>query len=226
MALSDYDFNLTRTEIIERAYRIIGKLSVGETMSAEMDYQAVVALNTMVKAWQNEHVYLWTLREFTQSLSAGTKSYSLASNDPAIHAIDRAWWRDGTTDHGVAVASWRQYEDLYDKNSTGDPTIVALDNRITPTMYVWPVPTQTRTLHCLGIVKLKDFDTASGNADFPVRWLAALTWGLAAELAPEFGISGRELQEREQKAAIEFRKAKTGERERADYEFICGAFDK
>lgn len=225
MALSDYDFNLTRNEIIARAYRIIGKLDEGETMSAEMLSRAIIALNVMVKSWQNETVYLWTLREFTQSLSAGTKSYSLASQDPAIHALDRAWWRDGTTDHGVHIASWRQYEDLYDKDSEGDPTLVALDNRISPTMYIWPVPTQTRTLHVLGIVKLKDFDTAGGNADFPVRWLNALTYGLAAELGMEYGLPGGEMDRLERKASREFARAKTGERERADYEFVDGAFD-
>lgn len=63
MALSDYDFNTTRNEIIERAYRIIGKLDPGDTLPGDMMVQAVIALNSLVKSWQSKHVFLWTLRD-------------------------------------------------------------------------------------------------------------------------------------------------------------------
>lgn len=37
--------------------------------------------------------------------------------------------------------------------------------------------------------RLQDFDASADNPDFPVRWYQALVWGLAAELAPENGIT-------------------------------------
>lgn len=225
MTLSDYNFNATRTEIIERAYRIIGKLSMGENLSGEMHTQAVLALNSMVKSWQSRHVFLWTIKEFSQSLTQGVTTYSLASQDPPIYAIDRAYLRIDNIDRPVNVASWRQYQDIPDKTSPGDPSVVALDGQITPTLYVWPVPSQARTLRYTGIVKLKDFDTQGGNPDFPVTYLEALTFGLAHKLACEYGLPIAERRELERQFMAEFQEAKTGERERAEYEFVEGAFE-
>ena len=225
MALSDYNFNVTRTEIIERAYRIIGKLSMGEPLSAEMHLQGVLALNSMVKSWQSKHVFLWTLTQFTQTLTAGQASYSLASVEPPVYAIDRAYLRIDDVDRPMEVASWRQYVVISRKVTPGDPSVVALDTSMNPTMYVWPVPTQTRTMYYTGIVKLKDFDTSGGNPDFPVRYVDALTFGLAHALSFEYGLPISERREIERQYQGAFAEAKGGERERADYEFVDGAFN-
>lgn len=225
MPTSDYDFNVTRTEIIERAYRIVGKLSMGETLSAEMSVQAMIALNSMIKSWQSRHVFLWTVREFTQTLTAGVTSYPLAGSDPSVYALDRAYLRSDNVDHPISVASWRQYVDLSDKTSTGDPSLVALDTQISPTLYVWPVPTETRLLYYTGVVKLKDFDTAGGSPDFPVRYVEAITFGLAHKLACEYGLPIAERRELERQYQGEFSEAKSGERERVESEFVSGAFD-
>ena len=223
MALSDYDFNSTRNEIIERAFRIIGKHSPGEPLSGEMMTQAVIALNSMVKSWQSRHVFLWTIQDFTQALTANVASYSLAASDPPIYALDRAYLRIDNIDKVCDVASWRQYWDIPDKSSTGDPTVVALNLSMTPTLYVWPVPSQARTLKFSALVKLKDFDTAGGNPDFPVRYLDALTFGLAHALSFEYGIPLAEKRELERQYQAAFQEAKSGERERADFEFCDGA---
>ena len=189
-----------------------------------MATQAVIALNSMIKSWQSRHVFLWTIKEFTQTVTNGVASYSLASVDPPPYAIDRAYLRISNDDRPIDVASWRQYIDIYNKTNSGDPSLVALDNQIVPTLYVWPVPTQTRTIYYTGIVKLKDFDTAAQNADFPVRYIEAITFGLAHKLASEYGIPLQERRELERQFQAEFAEAKTGERERAEYEFVEGAF--
>jgi hypothetical protein len=222
MATTEYDFNQTRTEIIERAYRIIGKLSMGETLSAEMHRQAVIALNSMIKSWQARHVFLWTIKEFTLPLVAEVKSYPIPA-DPLVYAIDRAYLRIDNGDSNLAVSSWRQYVDIYDKEVAGDPTLVALTTAITPTLYVWPVPTQARTLYYTGIVRLKDFESSAGNPDFPVHYLEALTFGLAHKLASEYGLPLQERRELERQFQAEFMEAKTGDRERAEYEFVDGS---
>lgn len=223
MAASQYDFNQTRTEIIERAYRIIGKLTMGETLSAEMFQQAVIALNAMIKSWQARHVFLWTIREFTISLQPGIKTYSLALTDPPVYAIDRAYLRDTNADLNLTVGSWRQYVDIYDKEAAGDPAFVALDTQLVPSVYVWPVPTQVKTLYYTGVVRLKDFDSAAGNPDFPVHYLEAITFGLAHKLASEYGLPINERREIERQFQQEFSEAKTGDRERGELEFVEGS---
>jgi hypothetical protein len=223
MAASDYDFNQTRTEIIERAYRIIGKLSLGETLSGEMHQQAVIALNSMVKSWQSRNIFLWTIREFTLPLVVGTKSYSLAATDPKVYALDRAYIRINGDDTNIDIASFRQYVDIFDKNSSGDPSLVALDTQLSPTLYVWPVPQVTRTLYYTGIVRLKDFDVAGNNPDFPVHYIEAITFGLAHKLSSEYGLPLDERRELERQFNQLFDDARIGDRERAEYEFVEGS---
>lgn len=224
MAASDYDFNVTRTEVIERAFRLIGKLSVGETLSSEMSTQAILAMNAMIQSWQSENVFLWTLKATTLALTNGNASYSLSATDPLVYAIDRAYLRISNSDDPIQVGSFRQYTEIPNKTNSGDPTFVCLDHAISPTVYVWPVPTQSRTLYYLAIVRLKDFDTSAGNPDFPVRYINAITYGLAAELAPEYGLELQEQAKLESRAEREFLKAKRGERQREESDFVGGAY--
>ena len=45
-----------------------------------------------------------------------------------------------------------------------------------------------------------DFDTAADNPEFPIEYGNALVWGLAAELASEYGLPPQEIQYLESKA--------------------------
>ena len=81
MAVADYDFALTRNEIIEMAHRKVGALSLGQGLSAEQIDSGVKQLDGMVKSWQNEHVFLWTQRIETVDLVGSDPDYAL-STDP------------------------------------------------------------------------------------------------------------------------------------------------
>jgi hypothetical protein len=212
MAVSDYDFNVTRNEIIQRALRLVGALSLGESVSADQYTQSAQALNSLVKFLQSEDIFLWTVRETTQALSNGTASYSLSSNDPAVIGIDKAYLRINNFDDPVEVISYQDYNEIRDKTADGDPTCVALNGRITPTLYVWPVPTQSRTLFYTAVVKLKDFDTAAGNPDFPVHYIEVLVYGLASRLADELGLPISERDRFTAQFEQMFRRAQKGDR--------------
>lgn len=228
MPTTDYDWNQTRNEIIERAFRLVGVLALGEVVSSDQHTQAVIAINDLVKQWQNDDIFLWTLREFNQTLSTSTASYSLSTTDPAVMWIDRAYLRTGSgtgqDDLLLTQIGWREYQDIANKNEAGDPTAYCLDNRISPTLYVWPVPTGTRTFHYLATVKLKDLEDASGNPDMTQRYLGALTYGLALLLGDEYGLPLGERRELEKRYQQQYRLARKADRERADFEFIKGAF--
>lgn len=223
MAPTDYDFNLTRTEIIERAFSIIGVRDLTRSLTGEESEQGRIALNALLKSWENRSVFLWTIVEATQVLTIGDPTYTLGNE---VIALDKAWYRDGTQDIVVEVVSWRQYEEAFDKTaSTGDPIAVALDYRIaSPVLYVYPAPSRAVTLYMLQITRLQDMDTAGGNPQVPTRFLNALTYGLAHELSFEYGIPVGEKQAIERQYEKHFAMAKAGDRERTDYEFSAPAF--
>jgi len=225
MATTDYDFQSTRNQVIERAHRLVLGPQTTALSAEEMAY-GVLALNEMIKSWQSGHVFLWKLQKLSFSTAATDKDYTL-STDPAVAWVDKAWLVHGTNDvYELEQISYRQYLDIEDPDSTGDPTHFAIDNQLgTPVMYVWPTPTQVKTINYLGVVLLKDAETASDNLDFPVRWSNALTYGLAAHLADEYLLPIRERQHLERKALDFFSQAKRGNNERSSNEHIEGAFD-
>ena len=112
-------------------------------------------------------LYLYPVPENTTGCVTGTDALiylcsndhtSATATDKPITGTDYADYWTATTDV-TATAAWANATDYY-------------SDVIKYTKYQ----------------RLQDFDGASDNPDFPVRWYQALIWGLAAELAPENGI--------------------------------------
>lgn len=192
MAAVDYDFNYTRNQILQRAFRIVGALSLGETLSADMSTQGIEALNAIIKEWQSKHIFLWSMVEQNASFLAGADDYVLGS-DPAIIGLDRAWVRDSSNnDTPLQIITWRQYEEIQNKTDTGTPTHITFDSSLsisTPRLLIWPVPTKTEQVYWIAVRKLKDMDSSSGNPDAPVKAIRALVYALADDLSDEYGLS-------------------------------------
>lgn len=221
MASTDYDWQSSRNKLITRAFRLIGGKSLGEQLNAEEINIGIEVLNDMVKSWQSERIFLWTLKAITQSLSASTTTYALAANPPVI-GIERAFIRESGTDTPVTVLSWQDYWNIPNKADEGRPTHIALDNNKTPTLYVWLTPNATYTLYLLAVTTLEDWESSSGSEDFPPRWTDALVYGLAARLADEYKVPER--AELWQRAELEFNKAAKGDRQMTTHEEIAPAF--
>lgn len=74
-----YVFNLTRDSIINAALRKIGVLDPeGQTASATQITNAAESLNTMVKAWQNIGLQIWTRKNIVIPLVPGKGQYLLS----------------------------------------------------------------------------------------------------------------------------------------------------
>ena len=110
-------------------------------------------------------------------------------------AIFSPYRRDSSDiDNLLTVIGEDDYRMLTDKDSDGVPNSVyyraSLDSG---TLFVWPTGDgNTDKISFIAHYYPDDFDTASDNAQFPVQWHSALIWGLAAELAPEYGLPERE----------------------------------
>lgn len=227
MAATDWDFSLTRTEIIESALRKVGAYYPGDSISGEEMVNAANALNEMVKEWQSKDIFLWQLKVLPEiDLVAGDSTYSPGS-DPAIVGIDEAFIVDGPEHERIEVISWRDYQNIPDKTEVGDPRKVTLDNPSSGTIYTWPVPPTgtSKKLRILGVSKLKDWDTSSSVGDFPSNWLLALIYGLAAILCDDYGISLADRRFLKDEAEKYFKRAKGSNRRGSDRVVVRGAFD-
>lgn len=224
MPTTDYDFNLTRNEIIESAFQVVGALALGETLSANQLNQGNKQLNSLIKRWQNRHVFLHTLQLQTQALTTGTASYVLGNE---VESIVQAYYTDNGYDQPVEIVSYRKYLEIPDKDVPGDPVLCAINyNPTTPTLFVYPVPTGSLTLSYLAEMRLKDMDTASSNADLPQEYLDALIYGLAAKLCDRYGTPIAERQMIKREAEALFQELKTADHDYEDNTFVTSAFPR
>lgn len=73
------NFNVTRSDIIDHALRLLAIYGEQESVSSEDTALASRALNMMVKSWQAQGLHLWTETEATGILSEGIPSYLISS---------------------------------------------------------------------------------------------------------------------------------------------------
>lgn len=181
--MATYDWRLTRDEIINAAIR---KLAPGHTPTATQITEGSEALNGLVKGWQSIGVRLWTVEWTTQTLAAGVAEYSI---DPVLD-VQKAFVRRDGTDYPVELITLNRYFDEVDKADVGLAQVAAFKSDISsPLIYVAPVPDRAGdVLHFLQIRRLYDMDSGGEYPDFPARWIPALIWNLASELAPEYGL--------------------------------------
>ena len=212
-------YTRTRDQAIAFALRKLGVLELGVTPNATEVTNAAEALDLMIKSWVTKGIKLWTIQSVTIPLTASTRSYIIgptgASPTPVVIAdkpmkLMQAWLRNTVntpnTDSPLQVLSQQEYESLSSKSSPGIPNSVYLQvGRQTSTLYVYLTPeASTATTYDLYILTqrlIQDAGAAGDNLDFPVEWLYALGWNLAAELAIDYGVDAERLQYIELKAA-------------------------
>jgi hypothetical protein len=114
-----YDFNLTRNEIIKLTLQKIRKLAEGQDPSASQIDTATKYLNMMVKAWQNEQIFLWATDWTTKTFSSSSKvlgsdsetytcilNHTAAStNKPITGANYTTYWKKTGTSGSAWVSS-------------------------------------------------------------------------------------------------------------------------
>lgn len=114
------------------------------------------------------------------------------------------------------------YFDMPNKTTEGVPTQFYYDPQLSAgKIYLWPTPTTVDYLIKISYERpLQDFDAAGNNPYFPVEWTRALVWSLAAELAPEHGVSLQRQTFVEQKAAMTLSDVVGFDREEAPTQFF------
>ena len=215
MAITDFDYIATRNEIIEGAFRIVGALEAGQSLTADMLDQGVKALQLLIKSWSNEHLFLWSFEQSSFATVAAQEAYTttdLTGEDDAIIGLDKAWVVDSSEDLPLEVISWSRYNDIPDKTTNpGRPMVIAFKPTPSPSFDVWPSPDAAYTIKTLAIYPMQDFDTAAGTGDVPARFQKALKYCLAEDLFDEYPGPMNERQYVQGKAAELFRKAKNSD---------------
>jgi|TARA_A100001391_G_scaffold59548_1_gene36923 hypothetical protein len=179
------DFTLDIIDICEEAYE-----RAGLEMRGGYDLKtARRSLDLMSLEWINRGLNLWTIEEGTQTLTAGTATYSFPAGTIDFlehHIRTDAGNTDTQADTSLVRVSPSTFQNIPNKLTSGKPLQIYIQRTTSPQYTLWPVPddAQTYTVVFLRIKRIQDVGTAGSNTyDAPDRWLPALTSGLAYYVA-------------------------------------------
>ena len=125
---STYNSNLNRNGLVEAAYRTIGVLAPGVTLSGELLNEGIEALNLIVRELDATGKWLWGLGTSSITLVANTFVYTSANGLPTnIMELVGAYYRDASAqDWPLTILTAEGYDSLGNKTETGEPTAVYL----------------------------------------------------------------------------------------------------
>ena len=179
-------FTLDLADIMEEAFE-----RAGSELRSGYDYKtARRSLDLLMLEWQNRGLNLWTVRDASLSLVAGTSSYDLTAEKlDIIEGLLRtdAGNTSKQSDLTMQRISVSQYAHQTNKLTQGRPLQYYVERKPTGiTVHFWPVPdaTTSYTFAYYYLDRIEDSGKpASNNMDVPARYLPCLVAGLAYQIA-------------------------------------------
>jgi hypothetical protein len=186
----------TAGEQINRALRLLGVLAEGETPSASVSQDSLMALNQMIDSWNTERlstfvtqdqVYIWPAGFISRDLGP---SGDFIGNRPIMMDDATYYKAPNGVSYGIKFINQQQYDGIAVKNVTSTYPQVCWVNMGFPniTLTVYPKPTQDLEWHMISVQELDRPADLSTVMYYPPGYLRAFTYNLAMEIAPEFGV--------------------------------------
>tara|TARA_R100001015_G_C4562017_1_gene121687 strand:- start:322 stop:861 length:540 start_codon:yes stop_codon:yes gene_type:complete len=136
----------------------------------------------MFAEWANRGLNLWTVKQATQALIAGTSAYTLTA-DTVVDVLE-VTLRRGSTDYELGRLSRGEYSTIPNKTTQGRPSQYYFDRQIAPVINLWATPeNSTDQLIYYFVQRIDDADTLVNTTDMPFRFYPCMVAGLAYYLA-------------------------------------------
>ena len=192
-------WQLQRDEIINAALRKVG-FAEGEVPTSQELADAATALNALIMAWRADGMPVWAMKTYVMSTTAGQQDYEIGVgqpiNTPMPMKLTQAIRIETTGGTRVPLNIYTDYDFKQLSNfqsTTGIPVQIYYQPKIqTGTLRLWPIPdTVTQNQYTIELTyqrPFEEFDNATDTPDFPSYWTRAIIYGLALDLAPEYGL--------------------------------------
>jgi len=187
---------------INRALRLLGVLAEGETTSASVSQDSLMAMNQMIDSWNTERLSVFSTIDQIVNWPVGSINATLGPsgslvrlNGTAVRPIlvdDATYFRDPQTNvsYGIKLINQQQYNGIAVKTVTSTYPQVMFVNMTYPDVdiFIYPKPTRLLEFHFISVQELAEPATLATVLAFPPGYLRAFTYNLAMEIAPEFGV--------------------------------------
>jgi len=187
----------TAAEIIDGSLRLLGVLAEGETPSASVMQDSIMAINQMIQSWDTERLSVFSTQDQVFTWPANIISRTLGptgdfvGNRP-IEIDDATYFKDPSSglSFGVKLINQQQYDGIAFKTVTSTYPQVLWVNNTFPNieMTIYPVPIKALEWHIISVETLNEVSSVATDMYFPPGYLRAFRYNLACELAPEFGV--------------------------------------
>jgi hypothetical protein len=182
---------------INRSLRLLGVLAEGETPSASVSQDALMALNQMIDSWNTERLSVFSTQDQVFNWPVGEISRTMGptgdfvGNRPVL-LDDATYYRDPGTNvsFGIKFINQQQYDGIAVKTVTSTYPQVIFVNMTFPDieMFIYPRPTRLLEWHFISVEELNKPADLGTIMYYPPGYLRAFTYNLAMEFAPEFGV--------------------------------------
>ena len=156
---------------------------------------ALLALNQMLDSWSAERLSVYSTQDQVFTWPANTASRTLGpsgdfvGNRPIL-LDDATYFKVNNLSYGVKLINQQQYDGIALKSATSTYPQVLFANMAMPDMemYVYPVPTTAIEFHFISVEELSQPPALATTLVLPPGYLRALSYCLAVEVAPEYGV--------------------------------------
>ncbi len=197
------NWTYTRDQIIYAAFRKLGIVADGTTVTANQLIGAEEALNNVVVSLYAQGMPVWAMTTTFFTLTQDVITYPVGLTTglqpnlviDAPLKITQAWSRDNIshTDIPMNVYTQFNYNLLSTKINEGYPVHLWYQPlNQTGNLTIWPAPDSysaaNRVIYFVYQRPFQQFNASTDTPDFPQVWIEPLIYSLAHRLGPEYGI--------------------------------------
>ena len=147
---------------INRALRLLGVLAEGETPSAAVSQDCLMALNQMIESWNTERLSVFSTIDQICNWPVDQINATLGPTGSLVRL-------NGTAERPILVDDATYFRDPQTNVS-------------------YPRPTRLLEFHVISVQQLDQPADLATQILFPPGYLRAFAYNLAMEIAPEFGV--------------------------------------
>lgn len=182
----------TARNLIERAMRKVGVLTLNEAATADEANEALLTLNDLLASWSTDSLYIVARTTESFPLIGSQAEYTIGTGgdfdtDRPVYLVD-SYFRNGDIDYPLETITDENYANIGFKGVSGLPEYINYTNAYPlGRVKIYPAPSTVYTLYLVTEKPVTSIATLDTVIDLPPGWERALVYSLAIELAPEYG---------------------------------------
>lgn len=181
-------------DLISSSLRLINALAVGETPTAAEAQDSLRVLNDMLETWSTDNLAVFASQDQTFSFVPGQAAYTIGpgGNFAGVRPIqiESGFTRYQGIDYPLDFIDDNRYNLIPLK--TQQAIIPCYVNYVGTfplgTLTFWPVPQQATTVTLTTNLQFTVLPNTAASLSYPPGYSRAIRYGLAVDLAAEFGI--------------------------------------